>query len=56
MDYNYCLIDYYDFTFLDQLNEQDMLGLARGYELYGYVNDTCTWKKGEEKTLFKPWF
>lgn len=35
MDYNYCLIDYYDFTFWDQLYEQDMPGLARGYELYG---------------------
>lgn len=35
MDYNYCLIDYYDFIFLDQHNEQDMLGLARGYELCG---------------------
>ncbi len=54
MDYKYYLIDYYDFTFLKELNEQDMLGLASGYELYGYLNDTCTWKPGEEKTLFKP--
>lgn len=54
MDYKYYLIDYYDFIFLKELNEQDMLGLASGYELYGYLNDTCTWKPGEKKTLFKP--
>ena len=49
MDYKYYLIDYYDFIFLKELNEQDMLGLASGYELYGYLNDTCTWKPGGKR-------
>ena len=52
MNYRYCLIDYYDFTFLDKLNEQDMLGIARGYELYGWMDDTVTWKKGEKKQFY----
>lgn len=52
MDFKYCLIDYYDFTFLDKLNEQDMLGIARGYELYGWLDDTVTWKKGEKKQFY----
>ena len=54
MDFKYCLIDYYDFTNLKELNEQDMLGFARRYELYGYLNDTFTWKKGEEKLFYEP--
>ena len=55
MDFRYCLIDYYDFTFSQILNEQDMLGIARGYELYGWLNDTVTWKKGEEKQFYESW-
>lgn len=55
MDFKYCLIDYYDFPKLDVLNEQDMLGMVSGYELYGCLNDTCTWKKGEEKLFYNSW-
>lgn len=41
---------------LGVLNEQDMFGMARGYELYGYLNDTYTWKKGEEKKFYESWY
>ena len=52
MDFRYCLIDYYDFTFSQILHEQDMPGIACRYELYGRVDDTVTWKKGEEKQVY----
>ena len=55
MDFKYCLIDYYDFTLTKGLKEQDMLGLARGYELYGWMDDTVTWRKGEEKQFYDSW-
>lgn len=29
-----------------------MLGLAQGYELYGWLEDTVTWKKGVEKQFY----
>ena len=41
---------------LGVLNEQDMFRMARGYELYGYLNDTYTWKKGEEKKFYESWY
>ncbi len=37
------------------LNEQDMLGIARGYELYGWMDDTVAWKKGGEKQFYESW-
>lgn len=55
MDYRYSLIDYYDFSKPKTLKEQDMLGLARGYELYGNLNGTFTWKKGEERQFYSSW-
>lgn len=51
MEYNYCLIDYYDYSFLDILHEQDGLGIAKGYELYGYWYGICTWKKGDDTII-----
>lgn len=56
MDFRYYLIDYYDFPLTDGLKQQDMLGLAQGYELYGWLEDTVTWKKGEEKQFYDSWF
>lgn len=56
MDFRYYLIDYYDFPLIDGLKQQDMLGLAQGYELYGWLEDTVTWKKGEEKQFYDSWF
>ncbi len=46
IDYNYYLIDYYDYENLYELYEQDLLGMAKSYELYGYCNGQYTWKKG----------
>ncbi len=56
MDFRYYLIDYYDFPLTDGLKKQDMLGLAQGYELYGWLEDTVTWKKGAEKQFYDSWF
>ena len=33
-----------------------MLCLAQGYELYGWMEDTVMWKKGEEKQFYDSWF
>ncbi len=48
MDFKYYLIDYYDFSFFEELYEQDAVGLAQSYELYGYLSWSCKWKKGEK--------
>ena len=48
MEYNYYLIDFYNYDFLDILNEQDALGMARSYELYGVYSDCLYWKKGKK--------
>ena len=55
MDYKYCLIDYYDYDVYPELQDQDMLGLAQSYELYGWLNDTCTWEKGKAESFKIPW-
>ena len=47
MQFKYYLIDYYDFSFLDILYEQDALGFAQSYELYGYMHRSGKWKKGD---------
>lgn len=48
----YYLIDYYDFSFLDILYDQDKLGMAKSFELYGYWYQCYTWKKGESVMHF----
>lgn len=53
MNYIYYLTDFYDFTPLNQLHEQDALGLARSYELYGYVEGSVEWKKGDNDIDYK---
>ena len=30
-----------------------MLGMERGHEPYGYLNDGFTWKNGEEKLFYE---
>ena len=44
MEYFYYIIDYYDFSNLQFLYEQDALGLAKSYELYGYTHGYTWWK------------
>lgn len=53
MEYIYYIIDYYDFSFYDILNEMNALGLAQSYELYGVCEGETTWTKG--KTPFSYW-
>ncbi|MBO4864409.1 MAG: cellulose binding domain-containing protein [Eubacterium sp.] len=55
MHCKYFIIDYYDYEFLDFLNEQDALGFARGYELYGYYYHTIAWKKGSNLVYTLPY-
>lgn len=50
----YYLIDYYDFSFYDVLDEMNMLGLTRSYELYGYAIANASWKKNAKKYYY--WF
>lgn len=47
MEYVYYIIDFYDFTFNDILDEMNALGLARSYELYGVVTGEAAWNKQE---------
>lgn len=47
MEYFYYIIDLYDFTLYDELDEMNALGLARCYELYGVSAGTASWKRGE---------
>lgn len=51
LDCKYYLIDYYDFEFLDELNEQDALGMASSFELWGIWKHSVSWKKGESRIL-----
>ena len=53
MEYIYYIIDYYDFSFYDMLNEMNALGLAQSYELYGVCKGETVWEKG--KTPFIYW-
>lgn len=47
MEYIYYLVDFYDFEKLPMLYEQDALGIARSYELFGRCPGICSWKKGQ---------
>lgn len=47
LEFNYYLIDYYDFTFYDMLDEMNKLGLARSYELYGATYGVTSWNKND---------
>jgi len=52
MQYKYYIIDFYDYTFFETLYEEDALGLARSYELFGICEGESTWKKGEKGWIF----
>jgi hypothetical protein len=52
MEYIYYIIDYYDFTLYDPLNEMNALGLARSYELYGVAPGVTSWKKNENSGVY----
>lgn len=47
MDVRYYILDYYDYSFLDEVYELDAVGIAQSYELVGSWNHTVKWKKGE---------
>ena len=47
MEYIYYLTDYYDFENASVLEEQNMLGICRSFELYGKHQDEFHWTKGE---------
>ena len=44
IEYVYYLSDYYDFDKAKMLDQQNMLGLCRSYELYGKHQGEKTWK------------
>ncbi len=53
MEYYYYLIDFYDYSALDFLQEQDALGFNRSFELYGSLQKlSVKWKKGEDNARF----
>lgn len=43
MEFKYVLMDYYDFSFWEELYELDAYGYARSYELYGVYYDYIEW-------------
>ena len=48
IEYRYYLIDFYDFSFWNILYEQDALGTAKSYELYGVSEGSISWKQGQK--------
>ncbi|MDE7253702.1 MAG: hypothetical protein K2O32_12260, partial [Acetatifactor sp.] len=57
MDYNYYLMDLYDFPKDLWLWEANLLGICKSYELYGKVHGVSKWKEGQEYiTIFKSLF
>ena len=48
MDYDYYLMDYYDFTEGTWLGQANLLGICKTYELYGRVQGIGAWKKGQK--------
>lgn len=48
MEYDYYIVDFYDFSAYDLLCEEDALGIARSYELFGKCAGTCFWEKGKK--------
>jgi len=47
MEYIYYIVDFYDFPAFRELYEQDGLGIARSYELFGCCPGVCLWEKGK---------
>lgn len=52
MEYVYYIVDYYDFSAYDLLYEEDALGLARSYELFGTCSGIQVWEKGKRGWTF----
>lgn len=51
LEHDYYLIDFYDYSFYDLLQDQDALGITRSFELYGKFHLIYSWKKGDSKML-----
>jgi len=51
MRYMYYIVDFYDFSNFDIVYHQDLLGIARSYELFGECSGVYTWKAGEQGQL-----
>lgn len=51
MEYIYYIVDYYDFSAFQELHEQNALGIAKSYELFGRCPGTYTWEKGKKGIL-----
>ena len=47
MDFDYYLLDFYDFSALDLLQDQDALGYFRSFELFGKEHHRIVWNKDE---------
>ena len=56
MEYTYYIVDFYDFSFYDWLYQEDALGLARSYELFGVCPGILTWEKGKMGWAFRTGF
>ncbi len=54
MEYLYYLMDLYDLSFLGLMEEQDALGIAKNYELYGVSYGFTIWQKGDDLILLYP--
>ena len=52
MDFKYYLIDLYDFTIYDELDELNALVIARCYEIYGYTFGSTFWKRKDNKVHY----
>ena len=47
MEFIYYILDYYDYSFLDVLQDQDALGVAKSFELIGRICNHVKWGKGQ---------
>ncbi|MCM1090242.1 MAG: cellulose binding domain-containing protein [Butyrivibrio sp.] len=51
MDFDYYLMDFYDFPNGTMLWEANLLGICRSYELYGKVHGWSKWKDGQKYAI-----
>ena len=47
MEYIYYIMDYYDYDVLQDLQDQDALGITRSFELFGKMCGRIKWRNGQ---------
>lgn len=52
MEYLYYIVDFYDYSAYELLYEEDALGFARSYELFGRCQGAYMWESGKKGWIF----